>query len=53
MSTPVSWDEVQRGADGQLELRFTSDAVLGRVSALGDLFAQTATLVQRLPRLGA
>lgn len=53
VSTPVSWDEVQRSADGQLELRFTSDAVLGRVAAHGDLFAETATLVQRLPRLGA
>ena len=50
VSTPVSWDEVAAAADGRAELVFTASDVLERVAALGDLFAGTATLVQRLPQ---
>ena len=41
VSTPVTWEEVQRCADrGRPELlRFTADDVLDRVDRLGDLFA--------------
>lgn len=48
VSTPVSWDEVNDGASGH-ELSFDSAAVLGRVDALGDLFAPVEQLVQQLP----
>jgi bifunctional non-homologous end joining protein LigD len=37
VSTPLSWDEVERGG----MLRFTSDEVLARVESSGDLFAGT------------
>lgn len=51
VSTPVDWHEVEQGADGEhpSDLRFLTDDVLERVSRLGDLFAETATLEQRLP----
>ena len=40
VSTPVSWDEVEQGAEGGGEgLRFLAPQVLERVEALGDLFA--------------
>lgn len=48
VSTPVSWDEVAAGADGE-PLSFDSADVLVRVDELGDLFAATATLEQSLP----
>lgn len=48
VSTPISWDEVQSGADGEV-LSFTAPEVLERVVDLGDLFAPTATLEQELP----
>jgi bifunctional non-homologous end joining protein LigD len=41
VSTPIGWDEVDAVRDGSLdpaELRFTTDAVLARVEAYGDLF---------------
>jgi bifunctional non-homologous end joining protein LigD len=42
VSTPVTWDEVAGGAegDGAALLRFTPADVLARVEALGDLFAE-------------
>ena len=49
VSTPVGWDEVEAAAQRQLELRFTAEDVLHRVETVGDLFADTATLVQQLP----
>jgi bifunctional non-homologous end joining protein LigD len=49
VSTPVTWDEVADAADGQ-ELSFEAADVLDRVDELGDLFADTATLEQHLPR---
>ena len=51
VSTPISWDEVHEGADGR-ELVFTASDVLKRVEAVGDLFADTLTLEQRLPTGG-
>jgi bifunctional non-homologous end joining protein LigD len=48
VSTPVSWDEVDEGAGGEL-LSFTAPEVLERVADVGDLFAPTATLEQELP----
>lgn len=49
VSTPVTWDEVDAGAGGEV-LSFTAPEVLERVADLGDLFAPTATLEQELPR---
>jgi bifunctional non-homologous end joining protein LigD len=48
VSTPVTWDEVAEGAEGD-GLSFTAPDVLERVADLGDLFAPTAELVQELP----
>jgi bifunctional non-homologous end joining protein LigD len=48
VSTPISWDEVQSGADGEV-LSFIAPEVLERVADVGDLFAPTATLEQELP----
>lgn len=47
-STPVTWDEVNAGAQGA-PLSFEADRVLARVNELGDLFAPTVTLEQHLP----
>ena len=49
MSTPVSWDEVEACADGEVELRFEADDVLERVDEHGDLFAPVLTAEQHLP----
>ncbi len=51
-STPVTWDEVEAGAAGDLELRFEADAVLARVEADGDHFADVLTTRQTIPVLG-
>jgi bifunctional non-homologous end joining protein LigD len=51
VSTPVTWDEVERcveAADPGV-LVFDSAAVLERVERLGDLFAPVQTLKQQLP----
>jgi bifunctional non-homologous end joining protein LigD len=48
VSTPISWDEVADGAEGE-PLTFLAADVLARVDDLGDLFADTATLEQELP----
>ncbi len=48
VSTPVTWDEVAAGAEGET-LSFTAPEVLIRVDELGDLFAPAATLRQELP----
>jgi bifunctional non-homologous end joining protein LigD len=52
VSTPLTWDEVAEGADGK-ELSFLAPDVVHRVDDVGDLFAETATLVQLLPDPGA
>ena len=48
VSTPVSWGEVEAGANGE-PLSFTTADVLDRVAEVGDLFAETLTLEQSLP----
>jgi bifunctional non-homologous end joining protein LigD len=50
VSTPVSWDEVERCAAGGTELRFEADDVLARVAELGDLFEPVLTERQQLPQ---
>jgi bifunctional non-homologous end joining protein LigD len=51
VSTPVTWDEVEAlAASGDPDsLAFTSDEVLARVEASGDLFACVLELEQALP----
>lgn len=48
VSTPLDWDEVAAGAEGD-ELVFTSDDVLARVADRGDLFGPVVELQQHLP----
>jgi bifunctional non-homologous end joining protein LigD len=48
VSTPLAWDEVEAGAGGA-PLEFVAADVLARIETLGDLFAPTATVEQRLP----
>ena len=52
VSTPVQWEEIESVAAGADEaaLHFTVPEVLARVAAKGDLFAESLTLTQRLPR---
>lgn len=52
VSTPVVWDEVERCAAGEIDLRFESDDVLVRVDESGDLFAPVLAVEQTLPSLG-
>lgn len=52
VSTPVTWEEVESCANGDVVLRFTSDELLDRVEQHGDLFAEVLTLEQRLPTPG-
>jgi bifunctional non-homologous end joining protein LigD len=51
VSTPVTWDEVERAlrAKDAGFLRFESDLVLARVDESGDLFGPVLTLQQELP----
>ena len=51
VSTPLDWDEVRaaREAGDPELLSFDTGAVLGRVAARGDLFADATTLEQTLP----
>lgn len=51
VSTPVTWDEVQAAADGEV-LSFTATDVLARVEKLGDLQEPVLTLQQELPKIG-
>jgi bifunctional non-homologous end joining protein LigD len=48
VSTPVTWDEVEDSAGGEL-LSFEAVDVLDRVEVTGDLFADTLTVEQHLP----
>lgn len=53
VSTPVSWEEVERAfkkKDAEL-LRFEAEQVLKRVEKMGDMFAPTLDLKQKLPKL--
>jgi bifunctional non-homologous end joining protein LigD len=49
VSTPVTWEEVEAAATGDLALTFEAADVLERIEAHGDLFAPTTTLEQDLP----
>ena len=49
VSTPVSWDEVERCASAGVDLRFEAPDVLERVEEFGELFAPVLTLQQLLP----
>jgi bifunctional non-homologous end joining protein LigD len=51
VSTPVTWEEVERGQEDPDSLRFEAQDVLRRVEEHGDLFAAALTLKQELPRL--
>lgn len=53
VSTPVSWEEVERACRRRKAstLEFMADDVVHRVKELGDLFAPTLTLRQQLPSL--
>jgi bifunctional non-homologous end joining protein LigD len=53
VSTPVSWEEVERGSRRRSErtLVFEAGQVLERVEETGDLFAPVLTLKQELPAL--
>lgn len=55
VSTPVSWEEVERARRRRKPgaLIFTADDVVRRVKELGDLFAPTLTLRQKLPPVKA
>ncbi len=48
VSTPLSWDEVESGADGAV-MAFEADEVLERVELHGDLFGPVVTLIQTMP----
>jgi len=54
VSTPVSWDEVEKAHDsGNADaLKFEAPDVIDRVSKHEDLFAPVVELEQRLPSLG-
>jgi bifunctional non-homologous end joining protein LigD len=49
ISTPITWDEVDKGAAGDAELAFEAEDVLARVNEHGDLFAPVLELEQALP----
>jgi len=49
VSTPVTWAEVERCADGDEELSFVAAEVLDRVDEFGDLFEPVLTVEQHLP----
>jgi len=52
VSTPVTWDEVEaclKKKKGEM-LTFRSDEVIARVERMGDLFAPTEKLKQKLPK---
>lgn len=49
VSTPVTWDEVEGCASGDLDLVFEAADVLERVDELGDLFEPVLTVEQELP----
>jgi bifunctional non-homologous end joining protein LigD len=53
VSTPLRWEEVEAVLESEDpdDLVFTTDAVLDRVAAHGDLFAPVASLVQPMPQL--
>ena len=55
ISTPLAWEEVERGSRSrrELELSVEPKALLERVEDRGDLFEGPLTLIQELPELSA
>ena len=53
VSTPVTWDEVEKAWKRKKALSFKSGDVIKRVEKLGDLFEPVLTLKQKLPSLSA
>jgi len=55
VSTPLEWEEVERGSRSRRPLHLSLDpgALLERVAERGDLMAGLLTIKQRLPRLNA
>jgi bifunctional non-homologous end joining protein LigD len=51
VSTPVTWDEVEASADGDVVLRFEAGDVIARAAEHGDLFESVLTIEQQLPAL--
>lgn len=51
VSTPVTWEEVQKAWKKKKLLSFETGDVLKRVEKMGDLFAPVLTLKQKLPPL--
>jgi DNA primase len=51
VSTPISWDELDAAPDADA-LVFEAPAVVARVEALGDLWADALSTHQALPPLG-
>ncbi|MDQ3573267.1 MAG: non-homologous end-joining DNA ligase [Actinomycetota bacterium] len=49
ISTPITWEEVAAGAEGDAELAFEAADVLQRIDRDGDLFAPVLELQQELP----
>jgi bifunctional non-homologous end joining protein LigD len=49
VATPVTWDEVEAGADSPERLVFLAEDVLERVERLGDVFADAHRIEQLLP----
>lgn len=50
VSTPVTWNELEKALKKGKELRFEADEVLQRVKKSGDLFAPVLSLKQKLPK---
>ncbi len=50
VSTPVTWDEVAEALKSKRPLSFEHSQTLARVEKMGDLFAPTLTLKQKLPK---
>jgi len=48
VSTPITWDEVELGANSQLDLKFLPNQVLQRVETFGDLFESALIMKQYL-----
>ncbi len=55
VSTPITWEEVGQCVKKKsaASLRFTAEAVLQRLDRLGDLYAPSLTLRQKLPTVKA
>lgn len=49
VSTPVSWEEVDGAARGDVALSFETADVLERIRQHGDLFAPVESVKQELP----